>query len=66
MNPTEHTGWITVDAGRMMQAQISAVTIASPVTASPKRKNLINALPYSSSSDISPVKKVTLPKRAPG
>ena len=28
MNPTEHTGWIIVDAGLMNQAQISAVTMA--------------------------------------
>ena len=27
-NPTEHTGWIIVDAGLMNQAQISAVTMA--------------------------------------
>ena len=38
MNPTEHTGWIIVDALRnfMTQAQISAVTIARPVTTLPK------------------------------
>ena len=40
MNPTEHTGGIVVDAGRMMKAQISAVTIASTVTPLPKRKNI--------------------------
>ena len=39
-NPTEHTGWIIVDAGRLMKAQISAVTMARAVTALPKRENI--------------------------
>ena len=54
-NPTEHTGgWIIVDAGRMRQAQISAVTIARAVAILPKRENIISALPYSTNK--SPVK----------
>ena len=68
MNPTEHTGLIIVDAGRMMQAQISAVTMASAMAPFPKRRNTKFALPISGSPNMSPVKiliplKVT---RAPG
>ena len=39
-NPTEHTGWIIVDAGLLTQTQISAVSIARAVTALPKRENI--------------------------
>ena len=69
MNPTEHTGgWIIVDAGRMMQAQISAVTIARAVIALLERRNTRYALPTSGSSKTSPVNKFTplKVKRAPG
>ena len=66
-NPAEHTGWIIVDAGRMMRAQISAVTIARAVMPLEKRmKTSVNAAMLSSCSNKSPVKKYTLPKRAPG
>ena len=68
MNPTEHTGWTTVDAGRMMQAQISAVIIARAMAPFPKRRNTEYALPTSGSSNMSPV-KILIPlkvKKAPG
>ena len=66
MNPTEHTGWIIVDAGRLMQAQISAVTMVRAVTALPKRRVTKYAFPISGSSKMSPVKRNTCLKRAPG
>ena len=65
-NPTEHAGQIIVDAGRMTQAHISAITMARAVTVLPKRKNIIFALPYSGSTNMSPVKKFNFTKRAPG
>ena len=68
MNPTEHTGWMIVEVGRMMQAQISAVTIARAMAPFPKRRNTEYALPTSGSSNMSPV-KIFIPlkeKRAPG
>ena len=40
MNPTEHTGWIIVDAGRLMKAQISAVTMARTVAPLLQRKKV--------------------------
>ena len=53
-SPTEHTGWIIVnDAGRMAQAQISAVTIARAVAPLPKRMNTKYALPPSGSTNCS-------------
>ena len=66
MNPTEHTGWIIVDAGRMTQAHISAITMARAVAPLPIRKNIIFALPTSGSTNMSPVKKFILSKSAPG
>ena len=64
MNPTEHTGWIIVDAGFMTQAQISAITMARAVVPFVKRGNSKYALPLS--TNMSPVKKCSLLKRAPG
>ena len=66
MNSTEHTGWIIVDAGLMNQAQTSAVTMARTVAPLLQRKNTKYALPNSRSTSMSPVKKSTLTKRAPG
>ena len=73
MNPTEHTGWIIVDTGRMTQAHISAVTMARAVAALPKRRNTKYAFPTSVSSNwihldwnTSSVKKYILTKKAPG
>ena len=64
-DPTEHTGWIVVDAGRMTQAQISAVTMARAVTPLKRRRNILCAL-LSGLSNVSPVKKYIPLKRAPG
>ena len=66
MNPTEHTGLIIVDAGRLMQAQISAVTMARAVTAFPKRRNTNCNLPSSGLPNMSPVNKFIFLKRTPG
>ena len=68
MTPIEHTGWIIVDAGRMMEAQISAVTMARAVAPLPERRNTKYALIASGSYNMPPVKKfVPLKlKRAPG
>ena len=63
-NPTEHTGWIIVDAGFMTQAQIPAITMARAVAPFVKRGNSKYALPLS--TNMSPVKKCSLSKRAPG
>ena len=57
MNPTEHTGWIVVDAGRMIKAQISADTIARAVTPLQKRRNIRCALLSSGLPNMTPVKK---------
>ena len=71
-NPTEHAGWIIVDAGRMTQEQISVVTIARPMGCGPITKkeehySCLAKLPLNQyfPSKISLVKKNTLPKRAP-
>ena len=58
MNPTEHTGWIVVDvdAGRLMKAQISAVTIARAVTPLPKTRNIRCGVLTSGLSNMSPAK----------
>ena len=73
MNPAEQTGWIIVEAGRMICAQISEMTIAKAVTPLEKRMNievnlatLIDADLLPSWSNKSPAKKYTLSKMAPG
>ena len=78
MKPTEQTGWMIVEAGRMTRAQISEVTIAKAARLLEKTRNIVanmailmdevnkNLLSLSSGSNKLPDKKCTLSKTAPG
>ena len=67
INAWEQTGWIIVDAGFMIQAQISQVTIARAVIPTEKKRSIaVNLAILSSTSARPPVKKYILLKRAPG